>query len=59
MYNTYMHMHMHMHMHVFTGHCLQAGANMIVSGSAVVKSTEPAKVIAEMRTIGERCLHPA
>lgn len=31
---------------------------MIVSGSAVVKSDNPAYVIKEMRTIGERCLHP-
>ena len=32
---------------------------MIVSGSAVVKSDDPAHVIKQLRTIGERCLHQA
>ena len=32
---------------------LQAGANMIVSGSAVVNSKDPAAVIAELRKRGE------
>ena len=31
----------------------QAGANMIVSGSAVVNSKDPAAVIAELRKRGE------
>ncbi len=35
----------------------QAGANMIVSGSAVVKSPDPAAVIKELREVGEKWLH--
>jgi len=33
--------------------CVQAGANMIVSGSAVVKNDDPKTVITELRTVVE------
>ena len=44
------------HVHTLTLARAQAGANMIVSGSAVVKSSEPAKVIKQLRESVEKCL---
>ena len=45
--------HTHTHTHIHT----QAGANMIVSGSAVVKSPEPDKVIQLLRSTVQKYLN--
>ena len=39
--------------------CLQAGANMIVSGSAVVKNDNPSQVISTLREAVESALSVA
>lgn len=50
--STHTHTHkLHTYLHP---HCLQAGANMIVSGSAVITSDNPREVMNGMKEVGRR-----
>nr|CAB3265687.1 ribulose-phosphate 3-epimerase-like [Phallusia mammillata] len=40
-------------------HCADAGANMIVSGSAIMRSNDPAKVIADLRSAVQNSIQVA
>ena len=54
--HTHARMHTHTRTHAHTHTLTQSGANMIVSGSAVVKSPQREVVIKELRERGERGL---